>query len=241
MSWFRGHQEMSDRMLFKSCLIQHLEFRTQLETEPSEKIPSHSTTMTNVQSFRDLIGLPPSAASTKDSTLIIIDAQNEYATGHLKVEQVNETRKVISNLLSLYRSTGSKNIVHVVHETPPGAPVFTPGTTLAEEFDELTPQPGEKVVKKNFPNSFAQTDLEEYLKGLGEVGKKVVLVGYMAHVCVSTTARAGAEMGYDVIVVRDAVGDRNIPGVKAGDLVDTALLELADAFATVLSADEIRG
>ncbi|KAJ5979613.1 isochorismatase family hydrolase [Penicillium waksmanii] len=197
--------------------------------------------MTNVQSFRDLIGLPPSTASTKDSTLIIIDAQNEYATGHLQVELVNETRKVISDLLSLYRSTGNgKNIVHVVHEVPAGAPVFTPGTPLAEEFSELTPQSGEKVVAKNFPNSFAQTDLDEYLKGLGEVGKKIVLVGYMAHVCVSTTARAGAEKGYDVIVARDAVGDRNIPGVKAKDLVDTALFELADAFATVLSAVEIR-
>ncbi|KAJ5375941.1 hypothetical protein N7509_012827 [Penicillium cosmopolitanum] len=197
--------------------------------------------MTNVQSFRDLIGLPPSTASTKDSTLIIIDAQNEYATGHLQVELVNETRKVIAELLSLYRSTGNgKNIVHVVHEVPAGAPVFTPGTPLAEEFSELTPQSGEKVVTKNFPNSFAQTDLDEYLKGLGEVGKKIVLVGYMAHVCVSTTARAGAEKGYDVVVARDAVGDRNIPGVKAKDLVDTALFELADAFATVLSAAEIR-
>lgn len=197
--------------------------------------------MTNVQSFRDLIGLPPSTASTKDSTLIIIDAQNEYATGHLQVELVNETRKVIADLLSLYRSTGNgKNIVHVVHEVPAGAPVFTPGTPLAEEFSELTPQSGEKIVTKNFPNSFAQTDLDEYLKGLGEVGKKIVLVGYMAHVCVSTTARAGAEKGYDVVVARDAVGDRNIPGVKAKDLVDTVLFELADAFATVLSAAEIR-
>ncbi|CAI7575850.1 unnamed protein product [Penicillium pancosmium] len=192
--------------------------------------------MTTVQSFRDLIGLPPSTASTKDSTLIIIDAQNEYATGHLQVELVKETRKVISDLLSLYRSTGNgKNIVHVVHEVPAGAPVFTPGTTLAEEFSELTPRAGEKVVTKNFPNSFAQTDLDEYLKGLGEVGKKIVLVGYMAHV-----SRAGAEKGYDVIVARDAVGDRNIPGVKAKDLVHTALFELADAFATVLSAEEIR-
>ena len=67
-----------------------------------------------------------------------------------------------------------------------------------------------------------------------------MLVGYMAHFCVSTTARTRAERGYDVIVVRDAVGDRHIPGVKAKDLVDTALFELADGFATVLSAAEIR-
>jgi hypothetical protein len=28
--------------------------------------------------FRELIGIPPSTASTKDSVLVIIDAQNEY-------------------------------------------------------------------------------------------------------------------------------------------------------------------
>lgn len=40
-----------------------------------------------------------------------------------------------------------------------------------------------------------------------------------SHVCVSTTARAGNDLGYDVLVVADAVGDRDIPGVSAADLV----------------------
>jgi hypothetical protein len=30
------------------------------------------------KAFRELIGISPSTASTKDSVLIIIDAQNEY-------------------------------------------------------------------------------------------------------------------------------------------------------------------
>lgn len=67
-----------------------------------------------------------------------------------------------------------------------------------------------------------------------------MLVGYMAHVCVSTTARQGAERGFDVIVVRDAVGDRDIPGVKAQQLVDVVLAELADAFATVVDVADVK-
>lgn len=39
-------------------------------------------------SFRELIGVPPSTASTKDSVLVIIDAQNEYATGALKTTNI---------------------------------------------------------------------------------------------------------------------------------------------------------
>ncbi|KJJ36612.1 pyrazinamidase/nicotinamidase [Aspergillus flavus AF70] len=194
----------------------------------------------NAQSFRQTIGIPRSTASVKDSTLIIIDAQNEYASGQLKVEGVAESRKVIADLLSRYRNGGDgSNIVHVVHEVPAGAPVFTPGTSLAEEFEELTPRPGEKIVTKNFPSSFAKTDLHDYLIGLGDLGKKIVLVGYMAHVCISTTARAGSELGYDVVIVKDAVGDRHIPGVETEQLVAVALNELADAFGTVVSAEEI--
>ena len=83
------------------------------------------------QSFRTLLGAPPSTAKPSDSTLIIIDAQNEYAEGKLKVTNAPETRKAIASLLEKYRNAGGK-IVHVVHKTPDGAPVFTPNTKLAE-------------------------------------------------------------------------------------------------------------
>lgn len=36
-------------------------------------------------------------------------------------------------------------------------------------------------------------------------------VGRRAHVCVSTTAREAHQLGYDVVVAKDAVGDRSIP------------------------------
>lgn len=70
--------------------------------------------------------------------------------------------------------------MHVLHQVPDGAPIFTPGTDLAEEFEELKPQEGEKVVKKLHPSAFAETELDGLLKKDGGVeGKKVVLVGYM--------------------------------------------------------------
>ena len=39
----------------------------------------------------------------------------------------------------------------------------------------------------------------------------------------SATSRIGAELGYDVSVVSDGIGDRDIPGAKAGQLVDVSL------------------
>jgi len=41
--------------------------------------------------------------------------------------------------------------VHVTHTTPDGAPLFTPGTELAKEFEELKPKEGEKVSIISFP------------------------------------------------------------------------------------------
>ncbi|KAI1176962.1 Isochorismatase-like protein [Nemania sp. FL0916] len=190
------------------------------------------------KSFRQTVGVPPSTASTSDSVLVIIDAQNEYATGLLRTENISHTRAALTSLLQKYRAA-SAPVVHVVHRSRDGAPVFTPGTELAEEFEELKPEgrEGEWRVEKLAPGAFTGTELQGILEGTGR--KKVVLTGYMAHVCVSTTARQAAERGWDVIVASDAVGDRHIPGVEADELVRVALSEIADAFGTVLESKDI--
>jgi nicotinamidase-related amidase len=61
----------------------------------------------------------------------------------------------------------------------------------------------------------------------------------MAHVCVSTTARQAAEKGYDVILAKDAIGDRDIPGASGEEVTNMSLKELSDAFGTVVSTSEI--
>lgn len=160
-----------------------------------------------------------------------------YADGLLSTVNVKSTRAAISSLLETYRSA-SAPIIHVVHATPDGAPVFTPNTPLAQEFSELTPKSGESVVSKNHPGSFTGTNLQELIQKTGR--NQLVLTGYMAHVCVSTTARQAAEKGYDVILAKEAIGDRDIPGVKGTELVDVVLKELADGFGTVVSVKDIK-
>ncbi|OSS44897.1 hypothetical protein B5807_09372 [Epicoccum nigrum] len=187
-------------------------------------------------SFRQLLGVKPSTASPTDSALLIIDAQNEYASGQLKVTNAEASGKVIASLLEKYRSANGK-VVHILHKTPEGAPVFTPNTPLSEEFDILKAKGEEEVIWKPHPGSFAETNLDETLKGWGI--EKVVLTGYMAHVCVSTTARQAAQRGYDAVVVEDGIGDRDIPGFKGEEVTRVTLGELGDVFATILNSEEI--
>lgn len=132
--------------------------------------------MSSAASFRSLVGIPPSTASTSDSTLVIIDAQNEYVDGKLAVVDIETSRKVIASVLEKYRAANAP-IVHVVHRTPEGAPLFTPGTKLAEELEELTPKESETTISKEHPGSFAGTNLQEVLEATGR--SKVVLTGYM--------------------------------------------------------------
>ena len=58
--------------------------------------------------------------------------------------------------------------------------------------------------------------------------------------CVSTTARQGAELGYDVVLAEDAIGDRDIPGVSAEEVTKVALRELGDAFGTIVQSKDIK-
>lgn len=215
-----------------------------LKASHSRTDTQKSTKMANTgaKGFRELLGIPQSIPSVNSSTLVIIDAQGEYADGILKTVQIDQTRKAIASVLEKYRksSQSGKNIVHIQHKTPDGAPVFTSGTPLFDELPELKPKDGEKIIHKQAVSSFAQTELDSYLKGLGDVGKQVVFVGYMAHVCVSTTARAANDLGYDVVVLSDAVGDRDIPGIGGAEVTEVVLKELADAFATVCSSEAVK-
>lgn len=189
-------------------------------------------------SLSSFLGVEPSKPTTNDSVLVIVDAQNEYDHGLLAISDVKSSRAVIGDVLKKYRDANG-DVVHVRHSTPNGAPLFTPNTELAEEFEELTKDAGttEKVVLKQHPSSFTGTDLNEHLEKLGK--KKIVLAGYMAHVCISNTSRAGAELGYDVSVLSDGIGDRDIPGATAKQLVDTTLAELGDVSATVIRSKDL--
>jgi nicotinamidase-related amidase len=99
-------------------------------------------------------------------------------------------------------------------------------------------QDDETTIHKNFPGAFEQTSLHSTLESMGV--KKLVLTGYMAHVCVSTTAREAFQKGYEVVLVEDAIGDRDIPGVKGDEVTRVALAELADVFGTVVKSEEIK-
>lgn len=144
--------------------------------------------MAEAKSFRQLLGVPPSTASPSDSALVIIDAQEEYRSGLLAVSNAPSSSAAIASLLDRYRAADAP-LVHILHQVPEGAPVFTPGKPVAEEMDAVKAKSGEKVIHKQHPGSFAGTELQKWLDGQGV--KKVVLAGYMVSFLVVVTEVGG--------------------------------------------------
>jgi nicotinamidase-related amidase len=80
---------------------------------------------------------------------------------------------------------------------------FEYGTWGGEIRAGFEPQPGDVVAAEHWCSSgFANTDLDMQLKKHGI--HKVIVMGLIAHTCVEATVRYGAELGYEVTVVRDA-------------------------------------
>jgi nicotinamidase-related amidase len=80
---------------------------------------------------------------------------------------------------------------------------FEYGTWGGEIRAEFEPHPGDVVTAEHWCSSgFANTDLDMQVKKHGI--HKIIVMGLIAHTCVEATVRYGAELGYEVTVVKDA-------------------------------------
>lgn len=83
---------------------------------------------------------------------------------------------------------------------------FEYGTWGGEIRSEFEPQPADIVAHEHWCSSgFANTDLDLQLKKHGI--HHLIVVGLIAHTCVEATVRYGAELGYQVTMVKDATAD----------------------------------
>lgn len=178
-------------------------------------------------------------ATLADASLVIIDAQADYHAGRLPLSGIEAALANIAALLSRARQAGTP-IFHVTQMGQAGSLFDGAGGAI---LPQATPVQNEPIVTKRLPNAFAGTDLHDRLQQAGR--RNLILAGFMTHMCVSASARAALDLGYHVNVVADATATRALPAHDGGaaipaDVVHrTALAELADRFAAVLTGAEI--
>ena len=174
------------------------------------------------------------------TALLVIDIQKDYFPGGaMELEGALEAANKAYALLQCFREHGQPH-VHIQHlSTHPGATFFIPGTRGADIHDACAHFEGEPLVQKHFPNSFRETGLLDLLRGW-EV-ERVVITGMMTHMCVDATARAAADLGFQMVVVADACatraltyGETTIPA----DHVHKAFLAALKSYGKVLTLEE---
>jgi|WetSurMetagenome_2_1015567.scaffolds.fasta_scaffold00196_21 nicotinamidase-related amidase len=181
-------------------------------------------------------GVKAQAPRLSESVLLIIDAQREYVDGKLRLNGIDASLKEASILLQRARKAGIP-IIHVVHKSTPGSSLFDPNGPYVEIAAPVAARPGETIITKTMPNSFSGTNLEETLAKTER--KNIIVIGYMTHMCVSTTVRAALDRGYHATVVAKATATRDLPDSRSGmipaqTIQRASLAALADRFAVIV-------
>lgn len=176
--------------------------------------------MSEPHTLRGLMGLPAEPAPLSRSALIMIDLQNTYTEGVMRLENVEPALEEAATLLDRARSAGAR-VVHVRHDAGAGTP-YDVNAPIGAIHRSVAPRDGEPVVTKNFPSSFVQTGLADLLDGYQDL----VLAGFMTHMCVNSTARSAFSGGYAPTVVAAATATRDLPNVD-GTTVPAAQVHAA--------------
>lgn len=178
------------------------------------------------------------------TALLLIDIQNDYFNqGAMPLVGSAEASEKAKLILESFRIS-HKPVIHVQHVAArPTASFFLPNTQGVCIHSNVMPEEHEKVIVKNFPNSFVGTDLLDRLKE--DNVTDLVVCGMMTHMCVDATVRAAKDFGFQIVLIGDACAtkDLEIQGqpVKASDVQNSFLAALAYYYATVKTAQQYLG
>ena len=194
--------------------------------------------------LRDLYGLPrPSSLHPPHTALVLVDFQNEFVAGGLRLPAA---RAAITHAAELARWARQAGILVILVENVidrPNAPLFAAGAKNTELVPQLTPQPGDLVLRKSMAGAFSHTDFDQQLRTRGI--DTLIVGGLMTHLAVLVTVIDASVLGYKVLVAADSTATRPLPGLPGEPPIDApalqraALATLSDRFADVLLSGEI--
>ncbi|MEY9874570.1 nicotinamidase-related amidase [Streptacidiphilus sp. MAP12-33] len=184
--------------------------------------------------LRDLNALDPTPAALADSTLILIDYQNTYTQGVMELDGWKEALNAAAGLLARARAAGAP-VIHVVNDGGAGTP-YDVRAEIGRIHPAVAPLAGEPTVVKTAPNAFLDTELGGLVDAAGR--RRLVVAGFMTHLCVAFTAQGAFLRGDQVTVVADACAtrplDTPVGTVTAGQLHDAALATVHDLYGVVV-------
>ncbi|HEU4564891.1 MAG TPA: isochorismatase family cysteine hydrolase [Gemmatimonadaceae bacterium] len=180
--------------------------------------------------------------------LVIVDAQNEFSRRGLRaVPNHASALSAIIRWLDHARAAGWPIAFIQHHNRPHESRAFVPGSWGAELSPGVHPQADradERLFQKDVYGAFTTTALAEWLRQRG--AQRVVVVGFYAHMCLSTSVREALVRDFEVSVDPAATGARDLQHETLGhqsadEVVRSALLQLIDMGATVVTTPSATG
>ena len=168
----------------------------------------------------ELIGAVMQPSRLDESALLLIDCQNTYTEGPMRLSGVDQAIEEIHRLLLHARSAGIP-IFHIAHDAGADS-LFDVRAASGAIVPKVAPQGDEPTIIKKYPNSFAMTDLHDRMQKLGV--ENLIVGGFMTHGCVNSTVRAGSELGYRQTVVGSATATRDLPTVH-GNVLEASVIQ----------------
>lgn len=177
-----------------------------------------------------------------NTALILVDIQNDYFPGgKMELEGSLEASQKAGELLAFFRQEQFP-LVHIQHVSlRPDATFFLPDTPGVQTHERVKPIQGERVIQKNYPNSFRNTPL---LNALQEQQiKRLVIAGMMTHMCIDATTRAATDLGFECWLASNACATRALTfqdSTIPAELVQGAFLAAINGtYARVMTTSEI--
>lgn len=184
-----------------------------------------------------------------DAALVVVDVQagfDDPSWGARSDDADADAEGNVARLLASWRDSGRPVVLvrhDSVHDASPLRP-GSPGNRLKQEVtDAMAGAEPALVVTKTVNSAFHGTpDLQEWLAVRGT--RQVVLCGVQTNSCCETTARIGANLGFDVVYVLDATWTYDLPGYSGGTVPASLLREvtatnLANEFCRVTSTSVV--
>lgn len=141
--------------------------------------------------------------------VLVVDMLNDFVTGALKCDRGLKIVPKTAELLNGCREKGipvifcnDAHIKGIDHELKLWGNHAIAGTEGAEVIPELQLCAKDYVVPKRRYSGFFHTDLDLLLKELGV--DTVIMTGLHTHMCVRHTSADAYQLGYSVVVAKDA-------------------------------------
>lgn len=170
--------------------------------------------------------------------LVIIDMQMEMQQRIDSGQDcVNANAPVhIAALTAAFRKSGQP-VLHIRHREDDPASDFHEAAAGYQPMPCAQAAAGEPIFIKRTSSGFASTDLEAHLRANNITD--LIVTGAVAGFCINSTVRAGADLGFRMTVVRDAVLGFDLSGLSAQTIFDVTMAHLEADFAKVVDTSDV--